>query len=176
MDNIEAEAFNILITGSFSEMEKLDPEIATLQAIELLTSVAENNPKVLLKFIREAVEVKIDEMVIVALAILTAKANEAFLMNKKNSGTILSILSIYGPPKLLEYTEYLKSKVFGRGLGARPQKWVRAVMEGWNIITINNYLSQHTMDFYSLIRLVHPRYQGNRGSLIKEVLDLKKTE
>ncbi|HLG26292.1 MAG TPA: hypothetical protein VI423_00740, partial [Paenisporosarcina sp.] len=90
-------------------MKNVDSEIAATQAIDTLTSVAETHPQSLLKSIRDAVECRIDGMAIVALAILTAKANDNFLTNKEVVGTIVSMLGVYGPPKLLEYVEYLKS-------------------------------------------------------------------
>lgn len=167
---------DIIIRGSFPGMEKLDPDIVAMEAIETLSKVAKHNPKMLLKAVRDAVEISIDGMVIVALAILTASASEEFLKDRENSNSIISILGVYGPPKLLEYVEYLKSKVFGRGFGSRPQKWVRTVMEGWRIDMMDVFLSKHTIAFYSLVRLVHPRFHGSRGKLLMDILDLKKNK
>lgn len=169
------EVLDIIIRGTFQGMGKLDPEIAAMAAIDKLSQAAQHNPVMLLKAIRDAVEISVDGMAIVALAILTAKAEEEFLKNREHSNSIISILGVYGPPKLLEYIEYLKSKAFGRGFGSRPQKWVRSVMEGWRIDIMDLFLSKHTMAFYSLVRLVHPRYHGSRGKLLMDILDLKKT-
>lgn len=171
---LESEALNIIVTGSLSDAKQIDPDQAATHVIDILTSVAQDNPDFLLKSIRDAVECRIDGMVIVALAILTAKADEGFLKRKETANTIISILSVYGPPKLLEYVEYLKSKAFGKGFGSRPQKWLRTVMEGWRLDTMDVYLSKHTSAYYSLVRLVHPRYHGTRGLLVQDALDLKK--
>lgn len=165
---IETETLNILVTGAFSGSDQLDQDLAMEKVIDILSYVAENNSQFLLKSIQDTAETKIDGMIIPALAILTAKADKKFLI--ENAGTIKTILSIFGPPKLLEYIEFLKCKTFGRGFGSQPQKWIRAIMEGWRIDTIDTYLSKHTKAYYDLLRLVHPRYHGQRGELVKGIL------
>lgn len=165
----EVEATTILITGNLSQPCQ-DKDEPARRAIEILQKVSRDNPRYLLKAIQDAVEIRVDGMAMVALAILTANAPDSFFQHKKIPATIVSILSFYGPPKLLEYVELLKCKGFGRGFGSRPQKWVRAVMESWSIKNFENYIDNYTIAFYSLLRLVHPRYTGIRGGLIKEIL------
>lgn len=160
----------LLVTGKCPQTEKLSPLDAADVAINIFTASAQKTPQELLKSIKDTIEVKIDGMTMVALAIFTAKANKTFLQKDTTSTTMAMLFSVYGPPKLLEFVELLKSKSFGRGLGARPQKWVRSAMEAWSHTTLKKYSLKHPRELYSLIMLIHPRYQDNRGILIREFL------
>jgi hypothetical protein len=160
---------NLLVTGKSSLTDNDDDDNPD-KTIKILTLAAQNEPRVLLKAVNDVIEVRIDTMVMLALAILTAKADESFLEKEEISEMIIMFLSVSGPPKLLEYVEYLKSKSFGRGFGSRPQKWVRSVMEDWKIDHLKNF---NQKNLYSLVRLVHPRYTGFRGKFIKEVMTRK---
>lgn len=170
----QVEATTIIVTGSLSKPVQ-DKDIAAQSAIDILTKVAQSTPDYLLNAIKDAVQIRIDGMVVVALAILTSSASINWLEKKQTVGTIVAILNEQGPPKLLEYVELLKSKGFGRGFGSRSQKWVRAIMEAWSESHISTYSTKYTLAFKSLLKLVHPRYQGKRGQLIKTILNSKNT-
>jgi hypothetical protein len=105
---------------------------------------------------------------------LVTNAKRTFLQFPKNAETINSIINFYGPVKLLELTELIKSKIFGCGLGSYQQKLIRSVMESWRIDFMSVYLSHNFIEFYSLLRIIHPRYQGERGSLVKSHLEKQK--
>ena len=161
---------DLLVTGKCSQTENIDSEEAITKTIKIFSNAAQKTPRALLESIREIVEVKIDGMIMIALAVLAAKAPETFLQKHSTTITYNMLLSVYGPPKLLEFVELSKSKVFGRGFGARPQKWVRTTMEGWSLETLKKFSYQHPKELYSLIILVHPRYHGKHGVLIRNFL------
>lgn len=161
----------LLITGQCSQTEKVDPDEAVTQAIKLFSIAAQKTPQSFLNTIEKTIEVKIDGMVMIALAVLVSKANDSFLQKDNTSSSFITFLSVYGPPKILEFVEYLKSKHFGRGFGSRPQKWVRAVMESWPLTILQKFSINHHKEFYSLIMLVHPRYHGKRGKYVRNFLD-----
>lgn len=164
-------ALDLLVTGKCSQTEKIDSEEAVTRTIQIFSTAAQKNPQKLLKAIRDAIETKIDGMTMVALAIFASQAKESFLQNGDTQDTMVMLLSAYGPPKLMEFVELTKSKVFGRGFGSRPQKWVRNVMETWSEKSLRSYSKKCPKEFYSLILLVHPRYQGKKGILVKEFLE-----
>lgn len=109
-------------------------------------------------------------MTMIALAILASKASNEFLQQDNTYSTFVMFFSVYGPPKLLEFVECLKSKYFGRGFGSRPQKWIRSVMEAWSHSLLKKYTIKYPKELYSLIILIHPRYKDNRSTLVREFL------
>ncbi len=157
----ENPVLTLLVTGRYRD-NSVD------SAIELLTEVAQKNPKKLLSTLEKVTEVGIDGMLMVALTILTTTASESFL--QKNGSNIIMLLGEYGPPRLLEFVELLKSKVFGKGLGSRAQKWIKSVMESWSPKTIDHFCTEYPKSFYSLVMIVHPRYSGIRGRLVRDFL------
>lgn len=157
----ENPVLTLLVTGRCQD-DSVD------KAIELLTEAAQKNPKKLLSALEEVAEVGIDGMLMVALTVLVSTAREDFL--QKNGSDIIMLLSEYGPPRLLEFVELLKSKVFGRGLGSRSQKWVKNIMESWSPKTVVHFCNKYPKTFYSLIMIIHPRYVGIRGRLIRDFL------
>ena len=159
----------LLVTGQSSEKdsEKFDVD----KAIEIISTSAQN-PQELLSTIEEVIQVGIDRMVMMALAVFLAKADSLVL--EKNTSTINLLFNQFGPPKLLELVELLKSKAFGKGFGSRPQKMIKMVMEGWSLNNLKHYSIHCPKQLYSLTMLVHPRYNGNRGRLIKKFLGGKK--
>lgn len=164
MNVMEKEARNIIITGTFSGSEEIDSDLITEKAIEILICVAKEDPGVLLAILIDAVEIRMDSMVMLGLAVLTGHADSHFLSSEKNA--ILDILCCYGPPKLLDYVELLRTKTFGRGFGTRPQKWIRSVMEFWGVNQVRYFRDANESAFYDLVKLVHPRYYHKRGKII----------
>lgn len=162
---------DLLVTGKCSQTEKVDPEEAVTRTIRIFSSAAQKTPQTLLKAIRETIEVKIDGMTMIALAILAGRANDSFLRKSNTSATFVMLLGAYGPAKLLEFVELSKSKVFGRGFGSRPQKWVRAVMESWSPESLKKFAKKCPKELYSLMILVHPRYHGKRGIFVRNFLN-----
>lgn len=160
----------ILVKGTSVEEEVEDMEVMVDDTIRLLSNAALEKPEVLFRAISEVVEVRIDGMVSLALAVLMANAEESWL--ESNSQNIVTLLHFYkyNPLDLLQLVEYLKSKYFGRGFGSRPQKWIREVMESLQTNDLKEVYSNDAKSFVDLIRLVHPRYHGAAGNFVKSIL------
>jgi hypothetical protein len=105
-----------------------------------------------------------------SLAALVANAPEEFLQGEIVKSTIVEVLMLKDPDQILEFVTLLRSKVLGRGLGSRPQKLVRRIMENWSTKTVLEHYKQFPKSLYSLVRLVHPRYTDERGEIIIELL------
>lgn len=68
---------------------------------------------------------------------------------------------------LCELTLYLRNKTFGIGLGSRIQKLLRHTMEAWSEELVEFYIVTQSRYFYSLLRLIHPRFGPKRGKIIR---------
>lgn len=167
----QTEVLNLLVQGA---MPMSDPERAADAAIALLSRTAETQPKFLVEAIRDVVQIRIDNMIMVALACLSAKAPEEFLAKRGIQVYIMNMLAVYNPPAILEYVELLRSKELGRGFGARPQKWVKDVLHGLRLDTLQEYIKDFPKEMCALVRLAHPKYVGPRGELVKKLLQEEK--
>lgn len=162
----ETEVLNVLYTG----------EGTVEEAISLLTHSARRNPKFLLKSISDAVQMKADGMVMVALAVLATNAPVEFISRGSNVHMIVTCLGIYGPEELFEFVEYMRSKEFGRGFGSRPQKWIREIMETWTPSEIQEGFEKHPEEIMGLLKTVHPRYRDERGELVSSLIANQKRQ
>lgn len=170
--SLRVETNAILLTGNLSQPGE-DMDANTIKVIEILSQTASLDPLYLLESIQNAIHVRIDSMVSTALCILLCRASADFLRKHPTRLGIIDILKTFGPARLLQTIELMRCKGFGRGFGSRIQKLIRLVMEEWQLETIQTYLSRHPRAFYSLVRLVHPRYNGARGIAIKAILEQK---
>lgn len=152
---------NVLVQGQG------EPE----EAIALLTKYAKLESRFLLKSIKELVQIKVDGMIMVALAVLTANAPLSFIAQVSTIESIVVCLSQYQPPDLLEYVELLRSKELGKGFGSRPQKWMREILENWTEAEVTSYLQDSPEETFTLIRLIHPRWSHQKGEIIKQFLE-----
>lgn len=160
---------NILLTGVPTGVLPSDKESQAGLVVEILQDAVICTPDIVLTYIRDACECRLDGMISLALAILSAGADESFFTKDVNNA-IQAVLLVYGPMQLLEYVEYMKSKAFGRGLGSKPQKWIRNVMEGWSPGILQKYIKACPKQLRDLLLLIHPRINGVRGQIIKEFL------
>lgn len=174
MTQDQTEVLNLLVRGSVSEDSGLSPDVDAEAAVEVLTRTAQTQPKFLIEAIRDVVQIRVDGMVIIALAYLSAKAPDEFLAKRGTQVYIMNMLSVYDPPALLEYVEMLRSKELGRGFGVRPQKWVLDVMQAWRVETLKDYARDFPKELCSLVRVVHPKYTGAKGDVIKMALQMDK--
>ena len=110
------------------------------------------------------------------MAAINGNANNKFLDRRKARRGAVALLSTFHPGQLIQFVELCKSKAFGRGFGSRPQKWVREVMERWDANRLETYTIKYPSALNQLVRLVHPRYTDERGSIIVYVLDGRKSE
>lgn len=136
-------------------------------AIEHFKFAAENDPDFLLQ---ETMAMSGSTMVPLSVAILFSCAPDEFLNDHKNRYRIQKILSDKVPGQLLECAEIIKSKVFGRGLGSRPQKTIRTVMESWTSADLEEFSIGQPKELYALVRLIHPRYNDYSGDIIRSLL------
>ena len=85
-------------------------------------------------------------------------------------------MATFHPGQLLQFVELLKSKKLGKGFGSRSQKWVRDVIESWNVWKLEEYTLKYPTALNSLVRLVHPRLTDERAGISLYVLDGKAAE
>lgn len=154
----KADLLNVLAAG------KGQPE----EAISLLIKYAKEDPAFLLKSIRDLVEIKIDHMIMIALAALTANAPTNFIVRTSTIEDIVVCLSQYNAEDLFSYVEFLRSKELGRGFGARPQKWLREILENWTQTELSEYLEKFPQETSTLISLVHPRWKTQMGDIVRQ--------
>jgi len=139
----------------------------------LMIRAAKTEPEFLLKAACFARDANMKGMVKLGIVALQGQADESFLNNYRNRLAIIALLGTFHPGQLIQFVELVKSRVFGRGFGARPQKWVRTVMENWDAERLETYTLKYPKHLNSLVRLVHPRYSDARGNIVKYVLNEK---
>lgn len=166
------QVLNLVITGNIhgdKERKLADEDIEV--ALALLQQAAAESPRLLLEGLLTALQHGVTSMTTICLAVLFSKANDKFFQQENNRALILNILSAFDAYNLLQLVEILKNKSFGRGLGSRPQKMIRNVMESWQIKDLENYIILQPSCVYALLRLIHPRYHGAMAKLIKNIID-----
>lgn len=161
----------VMLTGILKNQYYRSADAQAKEALPLFMGMAKKDPEYLLKAACFAREANMKGMVKLGLAALVGSANKRFLDRVKTKKAAISLLSTFHPGQLLQFVELCKSKVLGRGLGARPQKWVRAVMENWKPERLEDYTLKYPTALNQLIRLVHPRLKGTQGKIIRYVLD-----
>lgn len=83
----------------------------------------------------------------------------------------LEVISFLTAKELRYLTNLLKSRSFGTGLGSRAQKLLRAYMESWSPEGVAFNIEFYVQDFYTLLRLLHPRYKDVRGQMVRKILN-----
>ena len=136
-------------------------------AIKHFKHAAEKDPTFLL---RETMALSWSDMTSLSIAMLFACASDEFLNNHENRNNINLIIANKIPSQILSCAELLKAKVFGRGLGSRPQKAFRKVMESWSSADLEEFAIGQPKELYALVKLIHPRYNDYRGEIIRLLL------
>jgi hypothetical protein len=166
--SLEHDVRQLVVYGeiSFANDKTEDPEDFI---ISFLKGVAETNPDILWSSIFEACSY--DEMGLSVTA-LAAYLGSSSCNNHipKVRNYLIDLLSTFDPPELLELTEFIKSKVFGIGLGSKSQKILRNSMEKWSVETVKQFSILYPKDLYALCKLLHPRFYGERGEIIKLIM------
>ena len=165
----------IMMTGVLKNQFYRSADDSANEALPLIINAAKKDPAFLLKAAAFARDAHMKGMVKLGLAAIAGSANEEFLFREETRQAAVALLKTFHPGQLLQFVELCKSKVCGRGLGARPQKWVRAAMESWKPEKLEEYTLKYPTALNALVRLVHPRYTDARGGLVKYVLDDKGT-
>jgi len=166
----------VLLTGILKNQFYRSADEAAKEALPLMIERAKKDPDFLLKAACLARNSHMKGMVKVALAAIAGSSDEKFLNKPIVRSVAIALLSTFHPGQLIQFVELCKSKAFGRGLGSRPQKWVRATMELWGYKKLENYTLKYPTALNQLVRLVHPRYTDGRKGLITYVLDGRKGE
>lgn len=161
----------VMLTGILNNQQNRSAEDAAKEALPLIIKASKSDPLYLLKAAAFARDANMKGMVKLGIAALSANAPNKFLVDNRTA--IISILSTFHPGQLMQFVDLMKSKVLGKGFGSRPQKWVRAVMEGWSAQKVEFFTLKYPKDFYSLLRLVHPNYTDSRGKLVDYILTSK---
>lgn len=158
----------IMLTGILNNQFAIKAEDAAKEALPLIINASKIDPLYLLKAAAFAREANMKGMVKLAIAALSANAPNEFLIT--NRPAIVSLLSTFHPGQLMQFVDLMKSKVLGKGLGSRPQKWIQSVMEQWDAKKVEDYTLKYPKDFYALLRLAHPNYKDARGKLVSYIL------
>lgn len=142
-----------------------------LTVLSYLQKCAKEEPNFLFEVLNKAIQNQIYSMAPIVLAILATSAPEEYLKSNNTSGLAFQVLSSLEPDNIIIFVELLKDKIFGKGFGSRAQKWVRWTMEAWTAESLKLYQVTQPKSLYSLLRLVHPKLRGQRGEIVKEILD-----
>lgn len=89
--------------------------------------------------------------------------------NYKIKSYFIELLINLNPVSLLELTEYIQSKVFGKGLGSSNQKMLKTVLEKWDDSTFKEYAEMYPQEIYALAKILHPKLQGEKGKIIRSI-------
>lgn len=166
----------IMLTGVFKNQYYRSADAAIEEAKKLAPMAAKTDPSFLLKAACFARDANMKSMVLIGAAALNGYADDAFLARPANRKAIVGLLSTFGPNQLLQFIELVKSKVFGRGLGTRPQKWVRTVVENWKAEKLEEYTLKYPSSLYDIVRIIHPRFTAEKAGIISYLLKDKKVE
>lgn len=163
--SLEKEIFNLVIKGEIKPNNNSEEDAA----IDLLKKAAEKSPDILWSAIFEAFSYDNVGMAIPAMAAYLCSENVKDNFNSKIRYYFIDLLLTLGPIDLLDLAEYIQSKVFGIGLGSRSQKLLRSVIEKWKLETLKNNVLLHPEQVLSLIKILHPRFNGEKGLIIKSI-------
>jgi len=163
----------VMLTGVLKNQFYRSTQNAADEALKITPRAAKEDPTFLLKAVCYARILNMKGMVKVGLAALNGHADTTFLARESTRLAAVGLLSTFHPGQLLQFVELVRSKQLGRGFGSRPQKWVRAAMENWNVKRVEDYTLKYPKALNALVRLVHPRYNDERGGIVNYVLNKK---
>jgi hypothetical protein len=157
---------NLLLKG---EVERGDFDNEEDAAIDLLKTIALKDPELLMNCIIEALNLNSFTMLNTALAAFLCGTEENILTNNVKK-YIQDMLIDYNSAELLDLTEIIKSKIFGRGLGSKNQKIIRGVLESWSIDLLQTNIDSYPLETIDLVKLVHPRFTEESSKAMKKLL------
>jgi len=166
-EKIEEQIFNLLFYGKIDLEDEGNVEDEEAVAIELLKKSALSHPDLLWSAIFEVCSYGNMGMITPAMAAYLCSPATEYTMNYKIKAYCIEILETLTPVELLELTEYIKSKVFGKGLGSRNQKIIRKVIERWSVESLKTYRDLYPKELHDLIKIIHPRLFGEKGDIVK---------
>lgn len=160
----------IMMTGILKNQFYRTADEAATEALPLLISAAQKDPMFVLRAACFARDSNMKGMVKVGLAAVAGQASDQFLAQDEVKNCAIGLLATFHPGQLLQFVELVKSKACGRGLGARPQKWVAKVMENWTTDKVEEFTLKYPTALNALLRLVHPNLNVSCGNLARYVL------
>lgn len=161
----DQEIFNLILKGKIAAKDEPEEDAA----IELLKKTADKSPDILWSAIFEAFTYEIIGMALPAMAAYLCCPTTKIHFNNKIKSYFLDLLLTLNPVSLLELTEYIQSKVFGNGLGSRNQKLLISVLEKWDVKTFQEYSEMYPQELLSLVKILHPKFQGEKGKIIRDI-------
>ena len=167
MTKIEKELYNLIIKGKVDCVDKNEEDTA----IDLLKKSAKDYPDVLWSLIYEAFGYDNLGMAIPAMAAYLTSSTTDNHFNFKIKKYFINLLSTLNPVTLLELTEYIKSKVFGKGLGSRNQKLLQKIIESWNSKTLKEYIDLYPEEVLNLLKILHPKLSDEKNEIIKNIVN-----
>lgn len=167
MTKIEQELYNLIIKGRVESGEKDEEDVA----IDLLKRSAKDYPEILWSLIFEAFNYDGHGMAIPAMAAYLCSPTAENHFNFKIKKYFVNLLSTLNPVGLLELTEYIKSKIFGKGLGSRNQKILQKVVESWSVKILKEYASLYPEETSNLLKILHPKLDDEKGLIIKNIVN-----
>jgi 60 kDa SS-A/Ro ribonucleoprotein len=123
---IKFSAARILLTGLVKNQYYASQKESIKEAVSVFGTLSKIDPEFLLKAICFARNSNMKGMVLIAIANLYVNASTEFLDNNREK--LASTLKSFNPNNLNDFMEFFKSKVFGKGLGARVQKAINFVI------------------------------------------------
>jgi len=137
-------------------------------AVDVFIYAAQKAPLFLLT---ETLAFKDHAISVLSVVALLTNASDDVLDAINNKIALYDIMLGKSPHEILDCVEMIKSKRFGRGLGSRSQKLIRKVMETWSAQFLEEFAIICPTEIVSLVRLIHPRYNGYSGELVKGLLE-----
>lgn len=102
----------------------------------------------------------------VILAMLLSYSDDSW----RDKTKIVNFLSKFDAGLLLEFSLYFKNRWFGPGLGSSIQKMIKKAIENWNEDILEMHLDTQSKECYSLFKIIHPNFKGNKNQLVKSKL------
>jgi len=163
------ELINLIERGSLENKNHNILNEEAEQVISKIIDISKNNPKLLFESLLEA---KLNTHLVtyitpILLALLISYSDP---LKWKNEEQFLDLLSRFDASLMLEFSLYFKNRWFGAGLGSSLQKAIKKAVENWSDSILEMHLVNQRKESYSLFKIVHPKFKGNKAKLVKEKL------
>lgn len=89
--------------------------------------------------------------------------------NLKNKDKLHYYFKLVNARHLLQIVTTLKNRMFNSALGSRNQKFLKRAMESWDYNRLEKEIVFFNQDVYRLLRLLHPTFKAERGTLLKNI-------
>ncbi len=153
--------YKLIVTGEIPSITNSEHKIT--EALKLLKQGIAEDPSFVIETLTQSYQQGSTGMLPLTISlILTVTSLNSILIPK-----VQELLFQLDAKTLCELTSLLKNKIFGMGLGSKIQKLIRQVMESWTAEDLSFYITTQSKYLYSLLKLIHPRYDSDRGRIIR---------